>query len=58
MNMLDSLRGSENNIVIVFIVADESINGAIICSASASSITLRGASGVKIDVGLPLFWCP
>ena len=56
MNMLDSPRGSENNIVIVFMVADESINGAIICSASASSIMLMDASGVKADAGLPIFW--
>ena len=49
---------SESTIAIVFLVADESRNAAIICSASASSMTFRYASGVKVDAKLPLFWCP
>ena len=32
-------------------------NDAMINSDSASSCTLRGANGVKVEAGLPLFWC-
>ena len=49
---------SDSLIVIVSIVADESRNAAMICSASASNITLRNASGVKVNVGILLLWCP
>ena len=52
------LYGSNIPITIVFLVADESINSAIICSASTSSLTLLNARGVKVDSGLPLLWCP
>ena len=58
---IDTLRilcGPKSPISIVFLVADESINYAIKCPTSASSITLRYASGVKVDAGLPLLWCP
>ena len=49
--------GSESAIAMVFFVADESRNDAIICSTSASSCTLRDASDVNIDNDLPLLWC-
>ena len=49
---------SESSIAIVFLVAGKSIYAAIICSASASSLTLRDTSAVKVEAGLPLFWCP
>ena len=50
--------GSKIPIAIVYIVATESRNAAIICSDSAFSLTLIYSSGVKVDAGLPLFWCP
>ena len=56
MDTFVSLQGAENTIAIVFLVANESRNEAIICSASASSIMLMDASGVKADAGLPIFW--
>ena len=58
MDTLVSSYGSKNLSAIIFFVADDSRNDAIICSATASSLTLRYAIGVKVDVGLPLFWCP
>ena len=48
----------ESPIAILFLAADESINAAIIYSASTSSISFKDASGVKFDASLPLFWCP
>ena len=48
---------SESPMAIVFLVADYSINATMICYASESSLTLRYASSVKVDAGLPLFWC-
>ena len=50
--------GSKIPIAIVFLVTGESRNYKIICSASASSPTLRNASGVKFDAVPPLLWCP
>ena len=50
MDILGSLWGSESPITILVFVADKSINDSIICYASASE--------VKVDAGLPLFWCP
>ena len=44
--------GSESFIAIVFLVADESRNAVI------SRLMLRDYSGVKVDAGLPLIWCP
>ena len=41
-------------ITILFLVADESRNDAIICSAGASSLKLRDSSGIKVDAGLPI----
>ena len=49
--------GSENPTAIVFFVASESINDAIICFASASSCMLNYFSGVKVDADLPLLLC-
>ena len=49
--------GSKSLITVVFLVADEIINSVMICSASASSLTLIDGNGVKFDAGLPLFWC-
>ena len=49
--------GSESPIAIVSLVADKSINDAIICSASASILTLRDVSGVKVEAGLLILWC-
>ena len=46
--------GSESPIDIVFLVAGEIRNYAIICYASAYSHTLRDASVVKFDASLPL----
>ena len=57
IDILGITCGSEIPIAIVFLVADESRNYAMICSASASSLALRDASGVKVDVSLPLLWC-
>ena len=54
---LGILCGSESPITIVFIFADESRNYAMICSTSGSIRTLRGASGVRFESSLPLFWC-
>ena len=48
----------DNTTAIVFIFDGESRNDAIICSASESRLTLRDTSGVKVDVSLPLLWCP
>ena len=48
---------SESSIDIVFLVAGESRNAAIICFAYESSITLRDSSGVNDETGLPIFWC-
>ena len=56
--MIGSLLGSEIPIDIVFLVAVKSRNDVIICSASASSLTLIDASGVKVDAGLPILWFP
>ena len=50
--------GSKISIAIVFIVASESRNSAMLCSSIAPSITLRDASGGKVDNHLPLFCCP
>ena len=50
--------GSKSPIVIVFLVSDKSRNAVMICSDSASSITLRDASGVKFGNSIPIFWCP
>ena len=50
--------GSDSPIAIVFLVTDEIRNAAMICSDNKSSITLRYASGVKVDTGIPLFWFP
>ena len=58
IDMLGILCSSESPITIVILVADESRNAAIICSASASSLILRDASVTKVDAGLPLLWCP
>ena len=58
IDTLGILCGSKSPIVIVFLVADESRNATIIFCASASNVTLRDASGVKIDASLPVFWCP
>ena len=41
----------------MFLVAADSRNDAIIFSDSASSLTLRDDSGVKVDSGLTLLWC-
>ena len=48
---------SDSPIAIVFLVADERRNAAIICSANESILMLIYSSGVKVDTGLPLFWC-
>ena len=58
IDMLGILLISNSPIAIVFIVAGTSRNAAIICSASASSLTSIDASGVKVYAGLRLFWCP
>ena len=50
--------GSKSLITVVFLVADEIINSVMICSASASSLTPRDASGVEVDVSLPILWFP
>ena len=50
--------GSEIPIAILFFITGGSINAAIICFASASSIMLRDANSFKFDAGFPLFWCP
>ena len=55
--MLGIPCGPDNLISIVFIVADESINAAMIYFEIASSRTLIDASGVWIDASLSLFWC-
>ena len=55
--MLGTLCGSDSPIAIVFLVADEINNSAMICSASELILTLRDASGVKVDASLPLLWC-
>ena len=57
VDMLGIPYGYDSPIVIVFIVADESINAAMICSDISSSIMLRDANGVKVDAGIPLLWC-
>ena len=57
IDTLGILCVSDIPISVVFIVADESINTFMICSASASSLTLIDGNGVKFDAGLPLFWC-
>ena len=57
---IDTLRilcGPKSPISIVFLVADESTNDTIICSASPSNHTSSNASGVKVDVGLTIFCC-
>ena len=58
INKLGIPCGSKSPIAIVFIVAYESINSAIINSTGASILTLRDDSGIKVDSGLPLFYCP
>ena len=50
--------GSKSPIAIVFLVADDRRNAAMICSDCASSLTLRYFNDVKVDAGLPLLWCP
>ena len=52
------LCGSKNPIAIVFLVADESKNSAIICFSSVYSLTLRYSNGVKVDSGLLILWYP
>ena len=58
MDTLGILQGSDNPTAILFLVSGESRNYSIICSTSVSSCMLRDASDVKVDSGLPLFWCP
>ena len=58
IDTLGVLRGSKSLIAIVFLIAGESINATIMCSASASSHMSRDYSGVKVDASLLLFWCP
>ena len=49
MDTIDSKQGSKNPTDIVLLVANKIINDAIICSASASSLTLRDAIGITVD---------
>ena len=56
MDTLGSTVESKNPANIVFLVSGESRYGAIICSASVSSLTLRDASGTKAEAGLPQFF--
>ena len=49
---------SDSLIVILFPFTDESSNSAMIYSDSSFSFTLRDSSGIRVDAGLPLFWCP
>ena len=49
--------GSDIPISVLFLVADESINSAIICSAIASYLTLIDDSGIEVDASLLIFWC-
>ena len=58
IDKLGILCGSESPIAILFLVSDESKNAAVLCSYIASILMLRYASDVKVDAGLPLFWCP
>ena len=57
IDMLGIPCGSKSPIVILFVVDDESRKSAIIFYTSAPSLTLRDASGIKVDASLPLFWC-
>ena len=57
MDTLGSLKWAKSPIAVVFLVSGKIINGAIICSASASILTFRDASSVKIDTVFPLLWC-
>ena len=43
--------------MILFLVAGESRDDAIICSASATSPMLTDYSGVEVDAILSLLWC-
>ena len=54
MDTLGSPQGSNNRNAIIFLVSGKSTNDAIIGSASASSLMLRDASGIKVDAELPL----
>ena len=58
MHTIGSPQVSKNHKAIVFIVSGESINDSIIFYDSVPSLTLRDDSGVKVDSGSPLLWCP
>ena len=49
--------GSESPITIVFLVSGEIKDADVICSASASSLTLRDASDVEVNAGIQILWC-
>ena len=48
---------SYSPIAILFLLTDEIRNSAMICSAIVSSCMLRDARGIRVDSGIPLFWC-